>query len=324
MGYLRLALALAVLLSHADFRVYQLNPGVTAVIGFYLISGYVMAGLVHRHYGRASAAPLFYVDRVLRIFPQYLVYAGLTLAWFYATGARTLFLTHPPGWRDLLNNLTVVPLNFYMYNGADAFTLIPPSWSLGAELQFYLLVPLMLLRPAVGVALAAISLGVHALAWHGVLNTDWYGYRLLAGVLWVFGVGMLMFHWHRQHPRRAAALAWAAPVLALAVWGYLRWRGLHAQPYHQEVLIGWGVGIPLVHWLARRPASRLDHWAGDVSYGTFLNHFLLIWVLFPGPERSPLQWLALAVCSILLSWATQRLFEQPVLAWRRRLRRRNL
>mgnify|MGYP003343567634 FL=1 len=50
MGYLRLILALLVLLSHAGWRVAGLNPGVTAVIGFYLISGYVMAGLVRSHY----------------------------------------------------------------------------------------------------------------------------------------------------------------------------------------------------------------------------------------------------------------------------------
>ncbi|WP_158290043.1 acyltransferase [Ramlibacter sp. WS9] len=320
MGTLRLLLALAVLLSHAEVRIGYLNPGVTAVIGFYLISGYVMAGLIHRHYGNAARVHRFYLDRLLRLFPQYLVYAALTLAWFAFTGTHTEFLRSAPGWRDIVNNVLVIPLNFYMYTGVDAFTLIPPAWSLGAELQFYLLAPLMLLWPRVGVALALLSLGVHAAALHGVLNTDWYGYRLLAGVLWVFAAGMLMFHARRHRPAWAALMACAAPLLALLVYLYLRRLGLHTAPYQQEVLIGWGVGLPLLYWVGKLQTRTLDQAAGDLSYGVFLNHFLLIWLLFPAGARTPLQLAALALCSVALSWATQHWVEKPVLAWRRRLR----
>lgn len=320
MGTLRLILALLVLLSHADLRIAQLNPGVTAVVGFYLISGYVMAGLVHRHYDSAARMPWFYLDRVMRLAPQYLLYAGLTLAWFLWARTPTDFLKHAPGATDILNNLLVVPLNFYMFNGSDAFTLIPPAWSLGAELQFYLLAPAMVLWPRVGLALAAASFGVHALAWLGRLNTDWFGYRLLPGILWVFGVGMLLFHWHRSHPRRAFWVAASAPLLALAAYAWLRSRGLHTAPYHQEVLVGWGLGIPLVHWLSQRASGAWDQWAGDVSYGAFLNHFLLIWLLFPQPGRTPAQWAVLVACSLALSAVSQRVVERPVLAWRRRLR----
>ena len=321
MGTLRLVLALLVLLSHADLRIFQLNPGVTAVIGFYLISGYVMAGLVRRHYDSAARIPWFYLDRVLRLFPQYLAYALATLAWFLATGTQTYFLSRLPSATDLFNNLTVIPLNFYMVNGSDRFTLVPPAWSLGAELQFYLLAPAVLLWPRLGLALMAVSLAVHGLALHGRLNTDWFGYRLLPGVLWVFGTGMLLFHWHRTRPRLAAALGWGAPLAALAVYGYLRSRGLHAAPYHQEVLVGWGLGLPLLHWLARRRSGAWDHWAGDVSYGVFLNHFLLIWLLFPAPGHTAWQLAALAACSVALSAATQRWLEKPVLSLRRKLRR---
>jgi peptidoglycan/LPS O-acetylase OafA/YrhL len=322
MGTLRLVLALAVLLSHADARLFGFNQGVIAVIGFYLISGYMMAGLLHRHYATPGLVPLFYADRALRLFPQYLLYAGITLAWQLWGGERTLFLTREPGATDLLNNLLLVPLNYYMYNGADGYMLIPPGWSLGAELQFYLLVPFMALWPRLGLALAALSVAVHVLALHGVLNTDWFGYRLLPGVLWVFAAGMLMFHWHRASPKRAAVLAWGAPVAALLVLSYLRARGLHAAPYHQEVLAGWALGLPLLHWLARRSSDRWDELAGDLAYGVFLNHFLLIWLFFPQPGRTPLQWAALALCSVALSFVSQRVLERPVLSLRRRMRKR--
>lgn len=317
MGSLRLVLATLVLLSHAGVRIEGLNPGVGAVVVFYVISGYVMAGLVGKHYPAPSDIPAFYADRALRIFPQYLFYMLAALAWNLATQTPTLFLTRPPTATDLFNNLTVIPLNFYMYNGSDGYALVPPAWSLGAELQFYLLAPVMLLWPRAGLLLAAASLGVHALAMHAVLDTDWYGYRLLAGVLWFFAAGMLLFH---LPPRAASAVAALAPFAAAGVYLYLRSRGLHALPYNTEVLIGWGAGIPLVHWLARRRSGAADRLAGDVSYGMFLNHFLLLWLLFPAPEPGPAQLAALVACSFALSWATQRALERPVLAWRRRLR----
>lgn len=46
LGVFRLALAL----SHVNVRIGGLNPGVIAVVCFYLISGYVMTGLLRSHY----------------------------------------------------------------------------------------------------------------------------------------------------------------------------------------------------------------------------------------------------------------------------------
>ncbi len=318
---MRLLLALAVLASHAGVRLHGLNPGVTAVVGFYLISGYVMTGLIRRHFAAARRIPAFYLDRLARILPQYLAYAAATAAWFLLTDRHTLFLARQPTAIDWLNNLTIVPLNFYMWNGADAFTLIPPAWSLGAELQFYLLAPLLVLWPRAAAPLLLASLAVYGAALAGALNADWFGYRLLAGLLWVFAVGSALFVLQRARPRAAHALALAAPPLALATYLLLRHFGLHAVPYHQEVLLGWGLGPLLLHGLSRWRGGRLDALAGDLSYGVFLNHFLLIW-LFGFDRAAPGGWrLALLMgASVLLSYATQRLIERPVLAWRRRWR----
>src|SRR5438105_15163327 len=107
MGTLRLVLAVLVLLSHADVRVAGYNPGVVAVVVFYLISGYVMAGLIRSHYAAPGRIVGFYADRALRIYPQYLFYAGAALVWQLATHARPLYLTHAPDGVDLLNNLAV-------------------------------------------------------------------------------------------------------------------------------------------------------------------------------------------------------------------------
>lgn len=324
MGTLRLVLAILVLLSHADVRVAGYNPGVVAVVVFYLISGYVMAGLVRAHYSTPARMLGFYADRALRIYPQYIFYAAAALLWQLATNARTAYLTHLPTAVDILNNAAVIPLNFFMFNGADKYSLVPPAWSLGAELQFYLMAPVLVLWPRIGAALAGLSLVVHGLAAATVLDSDWFGYRLLAGVLWIFAAGVLMFHLRESRSvllRRGLALG--APLAALALLAVLRGRGLADVPYNTELLVGWGIGIPLVTILGARQSGRWDHLAGDISYGVFLNHFLVMWLLFP-QHPSAGQLPIVVACSIAASYVTQRWLEQPAVALRRRLRRTKL
>ncbi len=333
LGSLRLLLALAVAASHVDYRIAGLNPGVSAVVGFYLISGYVMAGLLQRHYPTPAQAAGFYADRAVRLMPQYLFYALLTLLWYRLTpqlpdnASLRYFLQAAASPVEYFNNLLVVPLNYYMWNGSDRFTLIPPAWSLGAEIQFYLLAPFLLgvaqrwcglLRPlfllTLGLAVCAVALALAA-----KINSDWFGYRLLPGVLTYFFLGAILYHLQQvQRP------VWhlLVPVLCLAlVAAWLAHRhGSLQHPYNQEVLLGLVLVLPLLCLLARRRRTRWDDLAGDISYGVFLNHFFIFWAIFP--QGVPLSRLPvfLALC-IGLAWLSQRWIERPCLGWRQRWRR---
>ncbi|MGY8688744.1 MAG: hypothetical protein ACKVHP_13550 [Verrucomicrobiales bacterium] len=43
-------------------------------------------------------------------------------------------------------NITMIPLNFLMYlDDVQNFMLIEPAWSLGAEMQFYMIIPSILM-----------------------------------------------------------------------------------------------------------------------------------------------------------------------------------
>ncbi len=330
LGTFRLILALSVALSHADFRIAGLNPGVIAVVCFYLISGYVMTGLLRSHYRGMARVPHFYLDRALRIFPQYLAIAGITLAWFYSTGRPTAFLQHMPDGRELLQNLLVVPLNYFMFNHSEQFTLVPPAWSLGAEIQFYLLMPVLLwwrLR-TVGFVLA---LAVFLCASWGVLNTDTFGYRLLPGVLVFFLLGSALFdftHVAAKKPQdqpaakrhtalRFTVLACLATLLMALV---LEKSGHLGLPYNRETFIGLLIGVPLLYLLGPLPQHALDNRLGDLSYGVFLNHFLLQWGGI-GVPQGVLAFSGYLALSLGLSYLTQKLVEQPVLRWRRNIRR---
>jgi peptidoglycan/LPS O-acetylase OafA/YrhL len=80
------------------------------------------------------------------------------------------------------------------------------------------------------------------------------------------------------------------------------------------------LGIVLLQLLATRARARWDDLAGDLSYGVFLNHFFIIWVVYPqGIGAGQLQ-VFIALC-IAFSLLTQRYIERPLLKLRHTLRR---
>jgi peptidoglycan/LPS O-acetylase OafA/YrhL len=290
-----------------------------------------MSALIERHYANAARTWHFYLDRLSRIYPQYALYGGLAALWLFTIGHSTHFLILHPQPVDWLNNLLVVPLNYFMFNGSDRYTLVPPAWSLGAELLFYVLAPWLWRYWRVAQALALASLLVQALAWHGQLHTDWWGYRLLPGVLWIFVLGMAVQRLQsRAHGSQSTMrfgpgqLVLLSTALTGLVASYLQARGLLVRPYNREVLAGLAWGLPLLYLLTRRQPTperqRLDAWLGDLSYGIFLNHFLIFWVFDLGQPHHAWQWAVLLAISVIMSAWSQWFIERPVLLWRRKWR----
>lgn len=98
-GTLRLILAVMVAISHVDIRAYGRNPGVVAVVCFFMISGFVMTGVIRSYY--QDNKTMFYLDRLMRIYPQYLFFLGLTIIMFWISGAWSI--VSPPNNNFLYN-----------------------------------------------------------------------------------------------------------------------------------------------------------------------------------------------------------------------------
>ena len=327
LGSYRLVLAMAVALSHAGFMVGSLNPGVVAVVGFYLVSGYVMTGLLRNYYAGVARIPNFYLDRALRLFPHYLAIAVITLVWFEWTGTRTEYLTVEPGAAQLLQNLLVVPLNYYMFNHSSDFTLVPPAWSLGAEIQFYLVIPFVLLLGAAGRKFVMLlSATIYTCATLNLINSDWYGFRLLPGILFVFLLGSWLYDLHHQPARRlnGTTLTICATIAAALLATVLFRNQVLTLPYNRETLLGLVIGTALVNALAHRTRHRIDDALGNVSYGVFLNHYLVMWVFFDSRVVGLAGALAYLVIAVTIATAMYLLVERPVLDFRHRVRARRV
>lgn len=316
MGALRFLLACSVLISHLGIRINGLTPGVIAVIVFYLLAGHVVARLWGKWQHQPNASGRFYRDRAWRILPQYsaaVLFA--TLVWL--GGAQSPFIAIRPDLSDWLANILIVPLNFYMYTGQDSFTLVPPAWSLGAEMQFYLLAPLLLSQKLRYIMVVfGVSLGIFTLAQLQMLDTDYYGYRLMPGVLFIFLLGALHeFAYRHNTLRKLLLILWSLNFI------YLLWLSTAGQylPYNKEVALGLLIAMPLLA-LLNKPnpdkqkssmSTRLDRRLGELSYGVFLYHFPVIWLLkLQLPVLASNDIIAVIVlslcCAALGHWAIER------------------
>jgi len=315
MGFYRLFLAYLVALSHAGVKWDGVNPGIVACISFFMLSGYVMTALIDRHYAAFDRIGAFYLDRALRLYPQFLFYSLATILAAEAFGLRHPWMSRPPSLPSDFMQLAMAPLNL---GPCFPEMLMPQAWSLGLEFFFYAAFPFLLI-PEKRAPFAFASAGIFALAYCGRLSADWFTYRLLFGNLFVFMLGSWL---RRADPRYGRAPIYgfffaAAALLALAetVWPH--------RSSVTDMLLGIVVGLPAVMGLARlRSGGKVEALAGDLSYGVFLNHNLLITPLqawLHGPSLVVLAAVLLPL-STLLSFVTFRLVEAPAIALRRGLR----
>lgn len=320
MGFYRLILAVLVVISHVDVRFHGYNPGVVAVISFFILSGYVMSILIEKYYKQPSAIPVFYLDRMARLFPQFLFYMALASICIYFLKIDSPY-TNQLTFAKWLLNFFILPQGFFML-WADGALAIPQSWSLGLELTFYLLIPWIIIflsrRQIYG--LAGASFLVFMAAYAGKIDSDFFGYRLLPGTLFMFLVGWSFFETDRAAKKFRICVFVAAIILLATAWLN---QALYLLPYNKEVLVGLITGMVVVGAIRDFKFSEMDEFFGNLSYGVFLNHFIVIWIMqkfFAATDFGVLNTSILLISSIFLSWGSYLYVERPALRWRHAIR----
>lgn len=317
MGAYRLLLAVLVAVSHMGKTFAGLNPGVVAVISFLIISGFVMTSLIERHYKAPGNVGLFYMDRALRLYPQFLFYFVISCVVIY------FLLPGTPQAADLtLGNiaasLPIVPLGFYMF-GAAGVEILPPAWSLGLEMCFYLAIPFLIIYKLRGVAFT-LSVVIFMAAYLGLINTDLYGYRLLPGVLFMFLCGSYLYKPQAKGLAIAGGTAVVAALMFLAIMAGV----VERRPFNAEVTAGLALGVPVVYLLTKLRFHRVDEFLGNISYGVFLNHFVVMYFLrafWPVAYDGYIVAIVLGL-SFVLSGVSYYYVERPALTLRHALRAR--
>jgi len=134
-GAVRMLLALTVVFYHISKFVFI---GSFAVHVFFILSGYWVSKMYYEKYVHMDKTLFkFYSSRVFRIFPLYLFVSFITY---------TVKLIIDNSFIEVIINYTLSDwLSILMLFGFDNKSLLlGPAWSLDIELQFYLIVPLLI------------------------------------------------------------------------------------------------------------------------------------------------------------------------------------
>ena len=310
-GLRAVAVAL-VILAHA--RVPGFEGGYVGVDVFFVISGFVITGLLQRQPPRSVRRNLahFYARRIRRIVPAASVVLTTTTVAAYALLGTNFDrqLLGDVRWAAFFSaNFRLIHTSANYFIPGIAPSLVTHYWSLAVEEQFYLFFPLVVFtlarlvpaRQRVSTLAIVLTAGIVASAWwswHLTATSPISAYYSPFTRFWEIGLGGLVVllpgAWARRTPRLNAALAVAAVVVLVIVVGRLNTSSVYPGvlawwPCAATAVLLWtgqasARGGPAT-WLAWRPAR----YVGDISYGLYLWHFA--WLMLPlqmvHPPTSP-------------------------------------
>ena len=320
--------ALAVILVIA-FHAKFISGGFLGVDIFYVISGYLITGLLVRELRATGGVSLgkFYARRIKRLLPS----SFLVL---FVTALASLALMPPGARTDLGRNIIATSLyvsnyllawwqNDYQNLGAAPSPLVH-FWSLAVEEQFYLFWPLVILFFGKGVrigrvikALGSITFLSFLLSFIATMKWPIWSFYSLPTRAWELGAGALLVFYR---PKRVSN-RWSAWIaLALILFTAAKYNDGTAFP-------GTAALVPIISTsflifkieqlptsLSQFFRSRFVQWVGNISYPLYLWHWplLILPVFITNRPLSIAQRLLCVMATFLLAELTHKFVEEPL------------
>lgn len=347
---LRAIAALAVMLAHLQGLEKQMTgggqllapiwiAGVSGVDLFFVISGFIMVWVAGDWAPGAKNSLKFMFSRVLRIYPLWWLFAGVTAAYFLVSSGLPWdkdFVREANGPMHLIKSFLLLP-----QQSPPVLTL---GWTLIHEMYFYVVFALVLLLPvkirkpafvlwALLIA-ASTAFQLTGFSPNSLLSLALFPLTLefLMGsaVAWLVLSGFSRFAWS------ALALGVCALVYAIVTVDFTVASTM--QPTHR--MLAYGPAYALIVYglvvLERRGAlnkvmpTQLVT-IGDWSYSLYLSHILVITaiarVFFPifdtaGPIDNLTFLILASAAAIAVSGLTYNFFEKPIVTRARKARQR--
>ena len=333
---LRAVAVLGVVIYHAF--PHALPGGFIGVDIFFVISGYLISGLLYKGHNAGSFSPFsfgeFYARRIRRLFPALITMLVITLAYGWLillpdefrqlgkhVAAGTLFIQNIVFWQE----------SGYFDISANLKPLLH-LWSLAVEEQFYIFFPPLLivlwkkpkiLVPALVVLLiATFILNVVMSAQNGVSDFFLTPYRA-----WEFLAGSLLAWWHfdKGHeedvPLYRDAMSWIGAFLLILGMELIHkdqplpgWRALLPVAGTLLMMEG-GAGGLKGAWVNRKILSNpAVVWIGLISYPLYLFHWpaLSFVHIVKGEHPNPGYIIGALVVSFVLTMLTYYFIERKI------------
>ncbi|MEV7415380.1 acyltransferase [Streptomyces sp. NPDC089919] len=325
-----------VLLFHAG----HLRGGFLGVDLFFVLSGFLITGLLLREAGGAGRIDLaaFWGRRARRLLPALglTALATLLLTWAFGDASMLRFALDDAPWvaGQAVNwHFVLEQVGYWDAAGTRVFAHL---WSIAVEWQFYLLWPLVVAlagRGRRGPARIAVLAGAGALVSLALMlhlgsavdttrayeGTDTRAFALLLGALAATAPVRAAL---ARVPRTAADAACAALLCGLGA-SWVLTDGQHAPGLFRGGLFAHSLACALLIGLLARTAdartgrvlgSPAPRRLGELSYGLYLWHWP-VYLLLPDPLLGATGWPRTAVAialSLAAAVATKALVEDPV------------
>jgi peptidoglycan/LPS O-acetylase OafA/YrhL len=322
---LRAFAAVLVVIYHAKVT----TGGYIGVDIFYVISGYLITGLLLRELERTGTISLraFYLRRIKRLLPTsffVLFVTGVVAWWLYPATMRA----------DLGKDIAAAGI--YISNYLFAFwqmdyqnlSAIPPVvihyWSLAVEEQFYLFWPFIIYalfkrggRKFVGLGIAAISLISFLFSLYQTSVAPIWAFYSLPTRAWELGIGALLLY-IPSRIKFSQNYLWIA--LALFIYGVANFRDNTPFPGTAALVpvLATAIAIAAVHsWpriLNTIGNHRVVQWLGEISYPLYLWHWpiLVIPMVFFGRDLHIYERALCVLATLLFADLTHRYIEEPL------------
>lgn len=284
--------ALAVTLVILNHSGVAFSGGFVGVDIFFVLSGYLMTGIICRGMlsGQFSFRQ-FFLRRIRRILPAKLVVTAFSLlvGWF---------LLLPSEYQDagglaftetfLSSNVFLWRTTDYFGNAAERQPLLH-YWSLATEEQFYLIFPVALLlllkvgRKHLPYVIAILTTASLILSQALVLNKPWAAYYLLPSRAWELFLGSLVW-WVSKRPPKCTRILQTAELVGTALLLVSASVIDKTTPFPGLAAFPVCVATALIIWsnsfdqmlLGKLLASRPLVYVGKLSYSLYLWHWPLL------------------------------------------------
>lgn len=325
MGLIRFYLAISVIFSHNGIRIPGIE-GHLAVQAFFVISGFYMALVLNEKYVGNILG--FYAARYLRLWPSYIVvflivlafiapvgtqaYTSLTTA-LYSWGVAITMLFYETLWWFGVDPATKTLIFWSPQARADGIspligaTHMAHMWSIGVELSFYIVAPLVARKPRMLIAVFIAAFGLHLVVRAYLDPQNILHVRGGFNMFWLFAMGMLAYWiWKyyrnkldviRMNPTLVSISGLAVTVMCIA--GIKQFGGIYATG---GFYLLFAAALVLVFHATRK--VNWDRSIGELSYPIYLAHWPIISILITG-HRGDWAWTFLIVgitliCSLIL------------------------
>ena len=295
MGFLRLLLALSVVSAHLiDDPLFYLVGGTVAVKTFYIISGFYMAMIINSYKNNIS----FFKSRYLRLFPVY--FACVLIAFYLGDGATAhnqklfnndqvplathlflLFTNIFIFFQDLVMFISVKEGEFFFTSDFQSstpplyhFLFIPQAWTLGIELSFYMLAPLMIKKKNIKliIFLIFISLTLRFLLILFDFKGDPWTYRFFPSELALFLLGSLSYYIFSDLNIKISKvkiyLIYTLIVIFTFSYSFISLPG-------RSIVYFFLVASTLWFIFQLTKNSKIDRFIGELSYPVYCSHLFI-------------------------------------------------